>query len=48
MSDLSNTAPAFVDVAHRIVWASVATVGDAPSRGPGCFTRSGSAGSGSR
>lgn len=27
MSDLSNTAPAFVDMAHQIVWASVTTVG---------------------
>ncbi len=27
MSDLLRTAPAFVEMAHRIVWASVATVG---------------------
>jgi hypothetical protein len=27
MHDLSVTAPAFVEMAHRIVWASVATVG---------------------
>ncbi len=27
MNDLSKTATAFVDMAHRIVWASVATVG---------------------
>jgi hypothetical protein len=26
MSDLSSIAPAFVDMAHRIVWATVATV----------------------
>ncbi len=26
MSDIENIAPAFVDMAHRIVWASVATV----------------------
>jgi hypothetical protein len=26
MSDLSTVAPAFVEMAHRIVWASVATV----------------------
>ena len=27
MDELSETAPAFVEMAHRIVWASVATVG---------------------
>ena len=27
MSDLAATAPAFVEMAHRIVWASAATVG---------------------
>lgn len=27
MNELSEVAPAFVDMAHRIVWASVATVG---------------------
>jgi general stress protein 26 len=27
MSTLAETAPAFVDMAHRIVWATVATVG---------------------
>jgi len=27
MSDLAATAPAFVDMAHRIVWASASTVG---------------------
>ena len=27
MTDLDRIAPAFVDMAHRIVWASVATVG---------------------
>jgi len=26
MNDLTETAPAFVEMAHRIVWASVATV----------------------
>jgi hypothetical protein len=26
MSDLSSVAPAFVEMAHRIVWATVATV----------------------
>ena len=26
-TDLAGTAPAFVEMAHRIVWASVATVG---------------------
>lgn len=26
MSDLTSVAPSFVDVAHRIVWATVATV----------------------
>lgn len=26
MNDLATTAPAFVDIAHEIVWASVATV----------------------
>lgn len=26
MSDLTTVAPAFVEIAHRIVWASVATV----------------------
>jgi hypothetical protein len=26
MSDLNETAPAFVELAHRVVWASVATV----------------------
>jgi hypothetical protein len=26
MDDLARTAPAFVDMAHRIVWATVATV----------------------
>jgi hypothetical protein len=26
MTDLATTAPAFVEMAHRIVWASVATV----------------------
>ena len=31
MSDLDAVAPAFVDMAHRIVWASVATV-DAQGR----------------
>lgn len=31
MSELSEIAPAFVDMAHRIVWASVATV-DADGR----------------
>ncbi|MDQ2651272.1 MAG: pyridoxamine 5'-phosphate oxidase family protein [Actinomycetota bacterium] len=29
MSDLTTTAPAFVDMAHRIVWATVATVNKA-------------------
>ena len=29
MSDLATVAPAFVEMAHRIVWASVATVDDA-------------------
>jgi general stress protein 26 len=35
MADLATTAPAFVDIAHRIVWATVATVdahGDPRSR----------------
>jgi len=27
MSDLAATAPAFVEMAHRIVWAGAATVG---------------------
>ena len=27
MTDLATTAPAFVEMAHRIVWATVATVG---------------------
>ena len=27
MSDLASVAPAFVEMAHRIVWSSVATVG---------------------
>lgn len=27
MSSLADAAPAFVDIAHRIVWATVATVG---------------------
>jgi hypothetical protein len=27
MTDLATTAPAFVEMAHRIVWASAATVG---------------------
>jgi hypothetical protein len=31
MDDLSRVAPAFVDMAHRIVWATVATV-DADNR----------------
>lgn len=31
MADLATTAPAFVDMAHRIVWATVATV-DARNR----------------
>lgn len=33
MADLATVAPAFVDMAHRIVWASVATVdaGGAPT-----------------
>ena len=26
MADLASVAPAFVEMAHRIVWASVATV----------------------
>ena len=26
MSTLTKTAPAFVEVAHRIIWATVATV----------------------
>jgi hypothetical protein len=26
MSDLASVAPAFVEMAHRIVWATVATV----------------------
>lgn len=29
MADLAAVAPAFVEMAHRIVWASVATVDDA-------------------
>ena len=28
MNDLSKTAPAFVDMAHQIVWAGVSTVGE--------------------
>jgi hypothetical protein len=28
MTDLADIAPAFVDMAHRIVWATAATVGD--------------------
>jgi hypothetical protein len=34
MSDLATVAPAFVAMAHRIVWATVATVdGDERPRG---------------
>ncbi|QOR72781.1 pyridoxamine 5'-phosphate oxidase family protein [Ruania alkalisoli] len=32
MADLATTAPAFIEIAHRIVWATAATVD--PSGGP--------------
>jgi hypothetical protein len=32
MADLATTAPAFIDIAHRIVWATVATVDDSGPR----------------
>jgi hypothetical protein len=41
MNHLSDVAPAFIEMAHRIVWSTVATVDAKGRRDPEYFIRSG-------